>query len=158
MSNAVFWGLTKVDFENCLWNSANGAAALGASFLAAAVANAFAQLIFDIAPDRVKLNTPKLKTYACGLIGIGAGAIATIYVADRLSVISVVAEKAFKFLALSVGTAVVGYIFGEMQGMVLGLMISGGGAWGYCERPALYVAGGIGALVGSLLVNEKYGY
>jgi hypothetical protein len=156
MSNALVWGLTKVDFENCLWNSANGSVAFGGSFLAAVVANSFMQLIFELNHTRYREDTQQIKPHVCTLLGIGAGAVVTIYTADSFPLVSVVAEKAWKFLALSLGAAIVGRIFGK-KGMLLGL-ITAGGAFGYYERSAVYVAGGVGALFGSWRTTRKLGY
>jgi hypothetical protein len=156
MSDMLFWGLTKLDFQDALWNSAHGTATAIAGFAAAGLANAFVHQLMEMDHTRYRLNTLEMKPYVCTFLGIGAGALATIYAADRLPQVSVVAEKALKFLAISFTTALAGSLFG-IKGFVIGGLTTAGGAWGYYGRSPLYVTGYASALAGSVLTTKYLG-
>ncbi len=156
MSNVIFWGLSKTDFQDALWNSAHGTATACAGFAAAGLANLFVHQLMEMDHTRYRLKTLEIRPLACILLGIGAGALATIYVADRLPQVSFVAEKALKFLAISFTTALAGSLFG-IKGAVIGGLTTAGGAWGYYGRTPLYVTGYAGAFTGSLLATKYLG-
>jgi hypothetical protein len=140
-NNVFFWGLTYKDFGNSIWNGVYETAAFGAGFAAAGVANLIVLSLLgtEEEPHRGQRNGISVPKLLLGtVISIGAGVAASVYAANRLPHVTFVAEKALKFLAITMLTGWTGVI----------PAITGGGMWGYFGRKVLYVSGSVGAIGG----------
>jgi hypothetical protein len=148
MSNDFIWGLTVRDFQDAFGNSLNDYAVLFSGMAAAAAANLLSRFII---PSENRNSAGGMKHLGCTVIGIGAGALVGFHLAGRLHHVTFAAEKAFKFLALSFVTGVIGLGAGPL-GSVIGLITSGG-ALGFFGRNVLRVGGAFGAVAGSVIVT-----
>jgi hypothetical protein len=138
MSNQIFfWGLTHQDFKNSLWNGISEFGALGTGFAAAFAANLVVLNLLNISPRQEREKTV-MKLGIATVISIGAGVIASVYAANRLPYVTFAAEKALKFLTIT--------LCGGLTGVFL---ITFGGMMGYFGRTSLYSDGVMGALLGS---------
>lgn len=140
------WGLTVRDIENAFSNSMSGCKMVVGGMAVAAAVNALFRYII---PDEKTNKADDKKHIVSTAIGIVAGVLVSFRYVDRLPHVTFAAEKALKFLVISIVTGSIG-----MQAGPLGLaitLITGGGAWGYFGRSALHVGGAIGAVIGSIL-------
>lgn len=149
MANDFIWGLTIRDLENAFWNDVNDYAIFFGGMAVAATANFISQ---SIIPNDKQNKAGGMKHLACTVIGIGAGVFVSFHYADRLQHVTFTAEKALKFLVISIGTAAIGAKTG-FAGMVIG-MITSGGAYGYFGKDLLRAGGAIGAVIGSVIVTS----
>lgn len=150
MANDFIWGLTVRDFENAFWNDLNDYAIVFGGMAVAATANLISR---SIIPNEGRNKSGGMKHFACTVIGIGAGVFVSFHYADRLHHVTFTAEKALKFLVISIGTAAIGAKTG-FAGMVIG-MITSGGALGYFGKDLLRAGGAIGAVIGSMIVTNS---
>ncbi len=151
MSNDFIWGLTVRDFENAFWNDVSGCKMLFGGMAAAATANIISRAII---PNNERNKASGVKHLICTVIGIGAGVLVSFHYADRLHHVTFAADKALKFLVISLVTSTIGLGVGR-RGAVIG-MITSGGALGYFGRRALYAEGALGAVIGSTLVARSF--
>ncbi len=141
MSNDFIWGLTLQDFQNGFWNGMSDSAMLLGGMAAAAAANALSRTLIS---NNKQDKAYEMKHLACTVIGIGAGVWISFHYADRLHHVTFAAEKALKFLVISIVTGAIGASTG-LVGLAIGLMTSGG-AFGYFGRGLLRVEGGLGGV------------
>jgi hypothetical protein len=148
MSNDFFWGLTVRDFQNAFWNDVNDFAILFGGMAVAAVANIAAR---SIIPNADGKKSGGMKHLVCTVIGIGTGVLVSFHYADRLHHVTFAAEKALKFVVISLVSGAIGLTAGPLGGLVA--MITTGGAFGYFGRSLLRFGGAVGAVSGSVLAT-----
>jgi hypothetical protein len=135
MSEAVFWGLSKVDFRNATINGfyISATFAIGMT-VAASVTYLALRIIADPANKTIKTRA------LCGAAGAVIGIGASFYATQHLTPITFVAEKSLKFLVLTFPAALTGVLS----------FVTTGGMWGYFGRKSLYFAGLMGGLSGGM--------
>ncbi len=149
------WGLTTRDIENALWNSLSGSVMLfGGMFVAAAANNIARSLFSSNTSNRVSYDGPNQGSSnkkLCTLAGIATGVAASYYLADRLPLVTFVAEKALKFAVISFITGVIG-VQVSLAGIAVVFLTLGGamGNFGHC---VLFYEGIAGAVIGSATVS-----
>lgn len=142
------WGLTTRDIENALWNGLSESAMLFGGMAVAVAANAISR---SLLPNDHRDKASGMKHLVCTVIGISAGVYASFRYANRLPHVTFAADKALKFLVISIVTAAIGAQIG-WAGTAIALITSGG-AFGYFGRSVLRCEGAIGAVLGSLIVT-----
>ncbi len=145
MSDFVIGGLAARDFGNALVNTGYTTLIFFTGMAVAAAAASIAKVILN--PRKSDSISPGF----CYVFGIGVGLAGSGYVAMHLPFVTFTAEKALKFLAISLGTAAAGRLLGK-AGVSIGT-ITIGGALGHFEPiiPSLIV-GAAGSILGSLAV------
>src|ERR1700733_2236554 len=99
------WGLKTRDIENALWNSLSESAMLISGLAVAMTANAVSRAFF---PNNRQEKSSGMKHLVCTFIGIGAGVWISFRYADRLPYVTFAADKALKFLVISIVTGAIG--------------------------------------------------
>jgi hypothetical protein len=158
MSNEFFWNLTYKDFGDSFYNSLYGGVTLFTGMAVAAVANVVVRSLLSndnsysyirqfirnslnslsSSNSYTKQRNISLKDIAITLIGIGAGVVTAVHVANRLPYVTFAAEKALKFSVLTLLT---------IPTKILPLITFGGIA---SSRTPFYISGAISALIGSI--------
>jgi membrane protein YqaA with SNARE-associated domain len=175
MSGAVFWGLTNKDIGNVVWNGVTHLAVSYAGTAVGAIVNLTAKKFF--LPDDHYDESYTMKSWACTVIGAGAGLAASVSVAHRLPFVAIAGEKALKSLIIGMATSAIGCLASYSIGLLgpdptksfasqsfqilqnvpsrLG-RVPALGSWGYFRPWILYVPAFIGSVTGSLLSNKYY--
>jgi hypothetical protein len=146
----LIWGLARKNFEDALWNGLSHTAIFTIGAGAAIVANGISRAFFSN-DDQGKPSDGK--HLVCTWIGFGASAYACFRYADRLPCVTFAADKALKFLVLSLVTGGLGFQVGAVGGVIS--MATAGGVLGYFGPGLLCVSGALGAAYGSHLLTEK---
>src|SRR5258708_25725513 len=118
MCNAGFWGLTKVDFENVLWN--------GVTWLAVGYAGKAVGAIVALASEKILLpngitvdkGSDGIKLLACKAVALGAGIAASVSVSNRLPFVAIAGQTALKSMVIGFGVTVVGYFVSRSIGVL----------------------------------------
>jgi hypothetical protein len=143
------WGLTTQDLGNAFWNGiSQNAMFLGGMAVAGTTAMVAHRIL--VSHSHSGQSSAK-KPLLCALIGIGVGIAASLNYADRLHHVNFAADKALKFLVLSLVTGAIGLKAGRTE-MVISL-ITLGGAFGYFGRGVLHAHGTIGAVIGVGIIS-----
>jgi hypothetical protein len=152
MTSNVFWGLTNTDLQNCFFNDIGAAKVF---FAGAAVAG----VVTFLALKFLNRRDPGQAALKHSLISLGIGTIAgscvSFYFAYHSAPITVAAEKALKFLALTFVMSALGSIPAK-KGAVLGLLTFGGGVWPVFGRTPLYYVGLFGAISGASFIAGSH--
>jgi hypothetical protein len=146
------WGLTNTDFQTCFDNDMDAAKVF---FAGALVAGAVALFALNLL-NRGEPNQSSLKNTAFSTgIGTVAGFCVSAYVAYHSDPISLAADAAWKFLALTVAAAALGTIPAK-EGAAIGLLTFGGGVWPVFGRTPLYYLSLYAAISGATYMAGRH--
>jgi hypothetical protein len=152
MTSNVFWGLTNTDLQNCFFNDIGAAKVF---FAGAAAAGVVTYLALNFL-NRKAADQTSLKHSLVSLgIGTIAGSCVSTYFAYLSAPITVAADKALKFLALTFVMSALGSIPAK-QGAAIGLLTFGGGVWPVFGRTPLYSLGLFGAIFGASFIAGNH--
>jgi hypothetical protein len=120
------------------------------AFVAGVVALFAINLLNRDDPDQSSLKKIAISSF----MGTIAGFCVSAYIAYHCSPITVAADKALKFLALTLATAALGTLPGK-AGAVIGLLTFGGGVWPIFGRTSLYYLGLCAAITGATFIAGR---
>lgn len=125
----LIWGLTTRDIQSAFWN---GCSEVGIAFGVTVIAIAAHRVARRFIPNESYQRPGKLKQFFCTVLGIGAGICVGWPAAERLPYVTFAADKAWKFMVISVVGCAIGLSSGPV-GFFFATTASGG-AFGYFGR------------------------